>query len=524
MNDSIKTRILNKHDTEVNWNNTPNFTPKPGELIIYDKDANYNYPRLKIGDGSTKVGLLPFIDKELKFNIEDIASRVKKINEDYITLSTTQTISGAKTFSNDVTTIQNKLQLTRASGTGHGRISFYNNDYKTWFEYMSNPVPGGCPTGGTPPTLGTVDNWARRSLIENTAGYGWVWEACSNSHTGTPNPVMALSAASGHLRMTGPIDYANTSGDSLTRHYVSAGGGYSTGSGRLGLKIVAIDQIDIQAGIGIDLTGLSYETCLSTGRKTDTTASYITFATHTNETTAYKRLGYFTASGAADPTVTFTVHGSIVADSAITATGNITSSGNVISNYLCTKTAAAESSTDTSIAMIASDGYLRKVPIPTAAEGVVLTGYQDSLLGKITNAGLQKLDFGSSQPEDSDYFISQYAGGGTSHPDFYRRPVSALWGYMNGKAASVYAKLASPNNMIHNSNEITWVPDSYNNYVWINYRSVGGTGKSTITGYKFGNANGTTNNVFVEANAFSLLQQANITYNSTDKCIEFTFA
>lgn len=89
---------------------------------------------------------------------------------------------------------------------------------------------------------------------------------------------------------------------------------------------------------------------------------------------------------------------------------------------------------------------------------------------------------------------------------------------------STYAKLKSPNDMIHNSNEICWVPDSYNDYIWINYRSVGGTGKSTVTGYKFGNANGKTENVFVEANTFSLLQSANMTYNSTDKCIEFTFA
>ena len=134
------------------------------------------------------------------------------------------------------------------------------------------------------------------------------------------------------------------------------------------------------------------------------------------------------------------------------------------------------------------------------------------------------METGSSTPKDGDYFISQYAGGGTSHPEFYRRPVSALWTYMDGKVATKYAKLASPNNMIHNSNETTWVPDSYNNYVWINYRSVGGTGKSTVTGYKFGNANGSTANVFVEAATFSMNDKAKMTYNATDECIEFIFA
>ena len=56
----INTRITNKHDTEVNWNKANNFIPKSGELIIYDADDNYDYPRVKIGDGETIVSLLPF--------------------------------------------------------------------------------------------------------------------------------------------------------------------------------------------------------------------------------------------------------------------------------------------------------------------------------------------------------------------------------------------------------------------------------------------------------------------------------
>ena len=56
------TRIINKHDTEANWNKASNFAPKMGELIIYDKDASHPYQRMKVGDGSTIVKNLPFID------------------------------------------------------------------------------------------------------------------------------------------------------------------------------------------------------------------------------------------------------------------------------------------------------------------------------------------------------------------------------------------------------------------------------------------------------------------------------
>jgi hypothetical protein len=57
---NINSRIVNKHDTETNWLKATNFTPKDGEIIIYDKDNNYNYTRIKIGDGETNVNNLPF--------------------------------------------------------------------------------------------------------------------------------------------------------------------------------------------------------------------------------------------------------------------------------------------------------------------------------------------------------------------------------------------------------------------------------------------------------------------------------
>lgn len=59
---NIKSRIVHKHDTELNWNKATNFIPKQGEIIIYDIDSNHSYERFKIGDGITKVNNLPFAD------------------------------------------------------------------------------------------------------------------------------------------------------------------------------------------------------------------------------------------------------------------------------------------------------------------------------------------------------------------------------------------------------------------------------------------------------------------------------
>ena len=71
---NIKVRHIQKHDTEENWNKAVNFIPKQGEIIIYDIDSNYSYERMKIGDGTTLVSSLPFIDaqKQDKLTFDDI--------------------------------------------------------------------------------------------------------------------------------------------------------------------------------------------------------------------------------------------------------------------------------------------------------------------------------------------------------------------------------------------------------------------------------------------------------------------
>lgn len=59
---NISSRIIHKHDVEANWNKAINFIPKAGEIIVYDKDENYAYERIKIGDGETKVVDLKFVN------------------------------------------------------------------------------------------------------------------------------------------------------------------------------------------------------------------------------------------------------------------------------------------------------------------------------------------------------------------------------------------------------------------------------------------------------------------------------
>ena len=57
------------------------------------------------------------------------------------------------------------------------------------------------------------------------------------------------------------------------------------------------------------------------------------------------------------------------------------------------------------------------------------------------SALINLLDTNSSTPVDADYYISQYVNGGTSTTTYQRRPMSALWSYVKGKADLVYADI-----------------------------------------------------------------------------------
>ena len=75
----LNTRLINKHDTEVNWLKATNFIPKQGEVIVYDVDENYPYERIKVGDGVCNVNELPFtvVQSDLSVNDETNPAYIK---------------------------------------------------------------------------------------------------------------------------------------------------------------------------------------------------------------------------------------------------------------------------------------------------------------------------------------------------------------------------------------------------------------------------------------------------------------
>ena len=68
----MKKQLTIKHDIATNWAKAINFIPNFDELILYDgiiENGKYvELPRLKRGDGKTKLNELPFIESESSNN------------------------------------------------------------------------------------------------------------------------------------------------------------------------------------------------------------------------------------------------------------------------------------------------------------------------------------------------------------------------------------------------------------------------------------------------------------------------
>ena len=142
-NNTIKTRIQLKSDTEANWNKagpkegSNGFVPLSGELIVYTPDATHPFSRLKVGDGSTNVVALPFIDSgTLNGNETEIVKAAQKTNfpvigsEDKLYVDLSTNIIYHYTSSTGYTQLSNFQYSSTRSSIG-SVISFLPGAYTT---------------------------------------------------------------------------------------------------------------------------------------------------------------------------------------------------------------------------------------------------------------------------------------------------------------------------------------------------------------------------------------------------------
>ena len=85
-------------------------------------------------------------------------------------------------------------------------------------------------------------------------------------------------------------------------------------------------------------------------------------------------------------------------------------------------------------------------PADAKATGDALEKKADKTHTHDLSALINTLSTGRDTPQDADYYVSQYAGGGSTTTTYHRRPMSALWTYIKSKADSVFAAKSHTHN------------------------------------------------------------------------------
>jgi hypothetical protein len=119
--------MTQKIDTTENWNNTTNFIPLKGELIVY-LDGDGEVPRQKIGDGVTDVKSLPFLDSIIAPAVNDALAEAKASGE----FDGTTPMRGTDYWTDtDVAEIRNYINEA-VYGVIDGEIEAITNDKATY--------------------------------------------------------------------------------------------------------------------------------------------------------------------------------------------------------------------------------------------------------------------------------------------------------------------------------------------------------------------------------------------------------
>ena len=151
---SLNTRIQNKCDTTANWEKATNFIPKKGEIIVYSDGGGVGIPKMKVGDGATKVGSLKFIESDGKLSTgrkislgtavtstatefdgsKDITIPVNSVSASYLDW-------GGRSIAGNISPIDaalsymhsaNRLQFAKPDGI---TIEYSTNGGSTWTDY-----------------------------------------------------------------------------------------------------------------------------------------------------------------------------------------------------------------------------------------------------------------------------------------------------------------------------------------------------------------------------------------------------
>ena len=106
---------------------------------------------------------------------------------------------------------------------------------------------------------------------------------------------------------------------------------------------------------------------------------------------------------------------------------------------------------------IIGTGFSTSSTIKKAIDGKAASNHSHDL-----SAMINGLSVGTATPQDADYYVCQYAGGGNTTSTYHRRPMTALWDYIKTKGNSTWQPKGSyaAASHTHTKSQITDFPTS----------------------------------------------------------------
>lgn len=491
-NTTIISRIMSKIDTAANWdaNNPVLLKGEVVPVIVPDSEGNTAYVVFKVGDGVSNYATLPFTSANA-WDVYDWAKAETKPTYDYSEIKNTPTIPPAPTidqkYSATSKNAQSGVAVAEALAFKVDKVdgkTLTSNDFTSALLSKLNGIAEGAnkyvhPTHTAHSTSGlykiTVD--ALGHVTSATAvtkaditnlGISDITVDAEMSTTST-NPVQnkvvntALSNKQDKFaNITNPgickVEMSNP-GQTYFYNYASDSGIYFDSSIRLlqgkGIKndddLVHKKYVDTEVAnnkvtVDSEMSSTSTNPVQNKVVKAEIDSKALNVTDTGSGNLSISSLGY-------SPVTTNSVY---ISDFTDTDTASVDGSGNAISTQstgsdgVSTRAAAASGSNVTLKSIYFNDlGVTYKIPDTVTVDAALSSSSTNPVQNKVINTALagktdlsasgassliNKLSTGTAAPSDADYFVSQYAGGGTANTNYYRRPVSALNTYIKSKA------------------------------------------------------------------------------------------
>lgn len=491
-NTTIISRIMSKIDTAANWdaNNPVLLKGEVVPVIVPDSEGNTAYVVFKVGDGVSNYATLPFTSANA-WDVYDWAKAKTKPTYDYSEIKNTPTIPSAPTidqkYSATSKNAQSGVAVAEALAFKVDKVdgkTLTSNDFTSALLSKLNGIAEGAnkyvhPTHTAHSTSGlykiTVDALGHVTSATAVAkaditnlGISDITVDAEMSTTST-NPVQnkvvntALSNKQDKFaNITNPgickVEMSNP-GKTYFCNGASDSGIYFDSSIRLlqgkGIKndddLVHKKYVDTEVAnnkvtVDSEMSSTSTNPVQNKVVKAEIDSKALNVTDTGSGNLSISSLGY-------SPVTTNSVY---ISDFTDTDTASVDGSGNAISTQstgsdgVSTRAAAASGSNVTLKSIYFNDlGVTYKIPDAVTVDDALSSSSTNPVQNKVINTALagktdlsasgassliNKLSTGNSTPSDTDYFISQYVGGGTANTNYYRRPISTLNTYIKSKA------------------------------------------------------------------------------------------